>query len=233
MRSIATSLVLVSTCSMAAAQRAPEGWETVDAGRADRSPLATSARRMPVDLRIPLSFDRVYRVPGAQTGVRVPGAASGEDLFARISGGLIAVFPRSEYVSTRRGPAAVVPPGTIFYVGGLPKPLPGQASFAAQASPRTPQSDSLTRAGPDRWTPSASESVDLRVAASALTAPLPPTGSQSREVVNAPPHAPGSQSRHASRGATGTSGAGSGPLADDAHRRERVRALLRIAAAAG
>ena len=90
----------------------------VDQRFQDLNPLATSLRSLPTDLRQPSNFDRVYRV-------RTPGGAQDEQ-FARVSGALTALFPRSEYTQTKRGARADVPAGTIFYIGGLPHAGPGR-----------------------------------------------------------------------------------------------------------
>jgi len=104
----------------------------VDQRFQDLNPLATSLRSLPTDLRQPSNFDRVYRV-------RTPGGAQDEQ-FARVSGALTALFPRSEYTQTKRGTRADVPAGTIFYIGGLPHAGPGrigphQLGVGAQGSP--------------------------------------------------------------------------------------------------
>lgn len=78
----------------------------VDPGIADMGPLATQGREMSKDVRQPSGFDRVYEIE-----------MNGQKYFARVNGGMIAVFPRSAYTS--RG-TAVVPPNTTFYIGKLP-----------------------------------------------------------------------------------------------------------------
>jgi len=59
-----------------------------------------------LDMRQPLGFEGVFRL------VR----PDGTEEFARIDGGLVAVFPRSVCVG---GGSAVTPPGTVFHIGGL------------------------------------------------------------------------------------------------------------------
>ncbi|MBY0311055.1 MAG: hypothetical protein K2W85_03200 [Phycisphaerales bacterium] len=233
LRSCIAVLGLIVAASSAYAQRAPEGWQMIDAGRADRGPLATSARRVPIDLRVPLSFDRVYRVPGSTTGVQVPGAAAGEELYARISGGLTAVFPRSDYVSTKRGPAALIPPGTIFYIGALPKPAPG----AAWNTPPAPDTTTATRFTLTRPDQDAADRPNTRVDA---RADLSVTHTSS---TMAPELAEGSQSPGMSptsarepRGNVKSMPAPSIPRPDlmsETHRRDRVRAMMRLAASSG
>lgn len=107
------------------AQTAP--LRPVDPMVADTGPLSVSARRLPADLRVPTGFDQVYRVPGG----------GGGDLFARMNGGITAVFPRSTYAPAGSGGALVeIPPGTVFYIGGLPSRFAPAPPRAAQASRR-------------------------------------------------------------------------------------------------
>lgn len=80
--------------------------KSVDPGVADMGPLATQGRETSKDIRQPSGFDRVYEIE-----------MNGQKYFARINGGMIAVFPRSTY--NARG-MPVVPPGTTFYIGKLP-----------------------------------------------------------------------------------------------------------------
>ena len=83
----------------------------VEEAVADTGPLSASERLMPQDLRVPASFDRVYRLSGK----------AGQ--FARVNGAITAVFPRSQYVVTSSGAVPEIPPGTTFYIGGLPEGL--------------------------------------------------------------------------------------------------------------
>lgn len=92
-------------------------FEPVEQNVGDVGPLSRSARLMPTDLRVPLGFDRVYRMPGSERGIASFGRA--EEKFVRFSGGLAAVFPRSEYVETPIGALATIPAGTTFYIGGM------------------------------------------------------------------------------------------------------------------
>lgn len=81
----------------------------LDQGINDIGPLGTSLRQVPLDLRVPSGFDRVYELPG------LPGA---EPTFARFDGGVAALFSRSDYAATANGPLALIPPGTVFVIGG-------------------------------------------------------------------------------------------------------------------
>lgn len=89
--------------------------QPVDAGVADRSPLAVSQRVVPTDLRAPSAFDRVYRLDGGMQP-----AGQQRTYYARKQGALTAVFPQSQYFDTSIGSIPEVPAGTVFYIGGLP-----------------------------------------------------------------------------------------------------------------
>ncbi|MGA1517081.1 MAG: hypothetical protein ACO396_04850 [Phycisphaerales bacterium] len=77
----------------------------VDQGFVDRSPIGTSLRRLPSDLSIGRSFDRLYQ------------DSIDPQRFRRIQGGLSVVFPRSVYTADDQGTIAVVPPGSVFRIG--------------------------------------------------------------------------------------------------------------------
>ncbi|RMH25953.1 MAG: hypothetical protein D6693_08110 [Planctomycetota bacterium] len=85
-----------------------EDLRPVDESIEDVSPLRTSLFDQRLDPGPAAGFERVY------TSDALPGR------FARISGALWAVFPRSAYVPTERGLAAIVPENTVFYLGGPP-----------------------------------------------------------------------------------------------------------------
>ena len=72
----------------------------------DRGPLDASLRKVDQGLALPAGYRFVYR--------REDGG------MMRANGGLVAVFPQSIYVPTRRGLVPDVPPGTRFVIGGLP-----------------------------------------------------------------------------------------------------------------
>ncbi|MCX5690088.1 MAG: hypothetical protein NTV94_09970 [Planctomycetota bacterium] len=85
--------------------------EPVEAGTEDVNPLRSSLKSVRADLRVPTDFERVYRVTG---DVRAFGGGD-EEMYARVSNGLVAMFPKSVYSSrTRR---AIIPPGTIWVLG--------------------------------------------------------------------------------------------------------------------
>lgn len=107
-------VALIAMAGVAHAQvdprsRGAESLQPVEAGSVDSSPLAGSMQIMPIDLRQPTGFDQVYRV---DTG---HGSA-----FARMDGGLRAVFPRSEYGLGPNGVEAQIPAGTTWVIGDTP-----------------------------------------------------------------------------------------------------------------
>lgn len=66
-----------------------------------------------VDLRQEIGWESVFRLESKDRFGQT------EVLFARRSGNVSAVFPRSVYTWTRRGPIIEVPPGTVFHIGDL------------------------------------------------------------------------------------------------------------------
>lgn len=123
-RSPAAFFMAIAPCAMAGiAQPAgsafsrPAGTrlQRVDQGFSDVGPSQVSQRDLGADLRVPTGFGDVYRVQGgSKWGRRSP------DSFARIDGGVVAVFPRSVYTETQKGVVPEIPPGTIFYLGHAP-----------------------------------------------------------------------------------------------------------------
>lgn len=103
-------------CIAGALAQAPQhGWQPVQPGRADVSPLAWSLQYVQPSLQSPSGFDRVYRLRSPSD--LYARAATEGGLFARASGGITAVFPVSQYVQTPRGEQPVIPAGTIFVLG--------------------------------------------------------------------------------------------------------------------
>ena len=105
---VATTPLLLAV--MAAAQSLP--LEAVEQRVTDISELDLSLRQVQTGLLQPNNFKELYRSPV-------------DDRFARISGGLYAVFPRSVYAAKkdkqkRTVVYPVVPAGTIFYIGPPP-----------------------------------------------------------------------------------------------------------------
>jgi hypothetical protein len=91
----------------------------VEGGVGDVDPLGISLKQLSVDLRQPVGFGGVYQVPASRS-------PTGRPAFARMSGATTAVFDQSTYVPSRGGPTAGIPPGTVFYIGGLPRQAPTQ-----------------------------------------------------------------------------------------------------------
>ncbi len=106
-----------------------KGLTPVDAGRPDMSPFSLSFRRLQMDLRLPLGFDQVYQIDPAPPLLGAVGRPTGAPRFARRSGALTAVFPRSEYQSTEDGVKVIVPADTRFHIG----PMDGGLTPAAPA----------------------------------------------------------------------------------------------------
>ena len=138
---ISAALLGISLAGPFAAAQ-PTNWRTlqpVEPGVGDLSPLSASSRFLPVDLRQPTGFERVFRVPGSSRGVNSLGVSDSNDRFARVSGGITAVFPRSEYIETKKGIRPGIPVNTIFYIGDSPLsalPLPtAPRELSANAAP--------------------------------------------------------------------------------------------------
>jgi hypothetical protein len=110
------------------------GLRRIDEGGADRGPLSDSQRVAPVDLRVPTGFQGVYQFD------RPTPFGKPEAMFARTSGGLTAVFPRSVYVESRGGLVPEIPAGTVFMIG---KPV----TAASQAPARPPLAVDLSVSG--------------------------------------------------------------------------------------
>ncbi|RLS67468.1 MAG: hypothetical protein DWH97_00635 [Planctomycetota bacterium] len=105
----ATQRELAPRVGNAAAGQLHDKLEAIDAGRDDLGGHATSFRLMPLDMRLPTSFQRVYRVPGD------------ESKLMRGNGALFAVFPQSAYRRANGQDVPQVPPGTVFHIG-MPGP---------------------------------------------------------------------------------------------------------------
>lgn len=111
----------------------PAGWVRVQQGVADAGPLHVDLRVQPVELRAPMDYDSVYR------GTLPNGYGGTTDYFARISGAVTAVFPQSVYIDAAEGVrSAVVPPGTVYYIGELPEELTGKPQDPVRIPQRRP-----------------------------------------------------------------------------------------------
>lgn len=91
--------------------------EPVTAGVDDISPLLRSMRGQHGTLQRSGNFDRVYRVLDSGGLLSAGGFREGEELYARVSNGVVAVFPRSRYLKSPQGTYAMIPPGTYWYLG--------------------------------------------------------------------------------------------------------------------
>lgn len=109
----------------------------VDQGFVDRSPIGTSLRRLPSDLSIGRSFDRLYQ------------DSVDPQRFRRIQGGLSVVFPRSVYTADDQGTIAAVPPGSIFRIGDR-EAMEGSAPVSPPPPQRIASLDGVTLPG---WSP--------------------------------------------------------------------------------
>lgn len=109
------------------AQPAGSALEPIVAGDGDEMHLSDSLRMAPADLRLGTGFDQLYRLP-----------REGGDMFARVDGGLTAVFPRSNYLFTPYGAVPTVPADTVWVIG-QPEPwlAEQQGLITTQAAPET------------------------------------------------------------------------------------------------
>jgi|GEM_PF-1631253 len=113
-KSVAVALLFFVLPSISNGQVDRRALQPVEQGVADTGPLSANRRVVPLDLRVPSGFDRVYKF-----------GQGSSSKFARRSGGITAVFPRSTYIGSTSGLVALIPPGTVFYVGKLPDSLFG------------------------------------------------------------------------------------------------------------
>lgn len=97
--------LLIGTVAAQTNPAPPTPLTPVHQGVSDIGPLSTSFLVQSPDLRVATDFDKVYRVPGSDKHLM------------RIDGALAAVFPESEYISTRNGIYAVIPAGTVWTIG--------------------------------------------------------------------------------------------------------------------
>ena len=107
----------------------PVTFTRIDQTVADVDPLRVSFRYLSTDLRQPTGFRDVYRIEGNQRPLSRYGlpTGAGNDLLARFDGAVTAVFPQSVYVPTREGVVPLIPPGTVFFIGGVPSDFFAQA----------------------------------------------------------------------------------------------------------
>lgn len=118
-------LILICLASawveIASGQATREGvrMRPIEATRDDTSPLSVRLGVIPVDLRVPRGFEKVYEISTWNGPLETRGAyARRGRLFARVDGAIVALFPRSTYESTEDGRLfATTPPGTIYSIG--------------------------------------------------------------------------------------------------------------------
>lgn len=99
----------------------PYALTPVDQETADLGDLNTSNRLIPMDLRQPLDFGRLYEAP------------DNSGRLMRVSGGLGAVFPRSEYAASAGFTFPLIPAGTEFFIGPMPITAPSTAPTGPDA----------------------------------------------------------------------------------------------------
>jgi hypothetical protein len=196
----------------------------VAANTRDASALSTSLKSEAIDLRAPRLFDRVFAVRrSADTDLKggtllnfgggniaassTPLDTSGTQWFARIDGGIIALFPRSTYLETKDGTFAEIPAGTIYALGRPPAALLG---LEPAQLPFVPTTDSAPL---DDSRPTARQADSN--AARTLPAMLRPARNGDQNPTPAAIAAPDSAPS---------------VFRDDTYRARRVRALLQMAA---
>lgn len=133
----------------------------VDQGTEDMGPLARSSRMSRIDLRMPSGFDRVYRVESSTLGDAAPAR------YARVSGALVAIFPRSEYATSERGTSILVPAGTVYAIGAE-SAATVMASQRPSTLPRPETMDRRASARVDTRVEMRAESAATRVEMSAV-----------------------------------------------------------------
>ncbi len=146
----------------------PAGARPIEQGVGDAGPLSAPGRVVPVDLRKPLGFERVYTLGRVD-------AFKDDEVFLRVSGGITAVFPRSVYEKTPEGTRPLIPPGTTFYIGELPEEF-------RPAEEKLPPSRLALNLGVDLSAGRAAEEANARAAdqQSSKGAPEPATAGERR-----------------------------------------------------
>lgn len=99
-------------------------FKRVEQGRGDAGGLSKSLARGPATVGVPNDFSGVYQIP---EDADTPYAG----WFARVSGAMIAVFPRGEYTATRGGVVPAVPANTRFFFGSVPLNARGAGAVSA------------------------------------------------------------------------------------------------------
>jgi hypothetical protein len=106
----------------------------IEPGIDDLNPGRTGSRVLPIDQRRAGSFDRVFQAT----------TPNGGSFFFRVGGGLFATFDRS--VFDERTGAALIPPGTRFFIG--PPPLPAEPEPVRSNNAVDLRADTSARPGP-------------------------------------------------------------------------------------
>jgi len=105
------SIVAIALGAGTALASPPERLRRIEQGIDDMDTLAVSLRVMSPDLRSPAGFTQLFE------DTANPGT------FVRVNGATYAVMPRTEYaLDEDDNVIALVPAGTVFYLGGLPTP---------------------------------------------------------------------------------------------------------------
>lgn len=157
-RSLALATVLLLAAAAGAEEINVRDLKPVDPAVEDTGPLSVSLREFQVDLRGPVGFEHIYRVPGHE-----------DELYMRVDGGLYAVFPQSVYTDTRWGPVPMIPNATIFYIGSASM----DALVAPDWSPQELWQDPLGLRIDSRIVPESDSPNDAQTSPAA-SASLPP-----------------------------------------------------------
>ncbi len=135
-------------------------FKRVEQGRGDGGGLSKSLARGPATLGVPNDFSGVYQIP---EDADTPYAG----WYARVSGAMIAVFPRGEYAATRKGVVPAVPANTRFFFGSVPLNARGAGESRGAARVVEPANERINN--------SARDAEPDRVRDRAPDAPLPVT----------------------------------------------------------
>ncbi len=203
-------------------------WKVVDQGFADRGPLSTSQRAMPVDLRVGTNFDKVYELDGKPK--LFGGGSDTTDYYMRMNGALVAVFPRSSYTRAGNGLERVdIPAGTVFSIGGpLRELVPAQPAQPAKSdgAKKVPSGRADLSAPPSNKTPQPAETAQAQKQPSkSVNNATPPGPAKNPDAKD--PNAPGQQSaKPASPAARDSAPVGKSIWTDEEYRKQRLAALL-------
>ena len=96
----------------------------IEAGVEDENAHSTSLKLVQQDLRVDMSFEKLYRIAGK------------DGVYARKSGGLTAVFQNPEYYKTQHGVVPLVPAGTVYCIGEIPSDVSEQLAELQGEQPK-------------------------------------------------------------------------------------------------